>query len=38
MHWGHAKGPDLLSLEELPIAIAPGDGDGGVWTGIARRG
>lgn len=33
MHWGHAKGPDLLSLEELPIAISPGDGDGGIWTG-----
>ena len=33
MHWGHAKGADLLSLEELPIAISPGDGDGGIWTG-----
>lgn len=33
MHWGHAKGPDLLSLKELPVAIAPGDGDGGIWTG-----
>jgi beta-fructofuranosidase len=33
MHWGHAKGPDLLSLEELPPAIPPGDGDGGIWTG-----
>lgn len=33
MRWGHAKGPDLLSLEELPIAIEPGDGDGGIWTG-----
>ncbi|WP_426321731.1 glycoside hydrolase family 32 protein [Microbacterium sp. E-13] len=32
-HWGHAVGPDLLSLKELPVAIAPGDGDGGIWTG-----
>ena len=32
-HWGHAKGADLLSLTELPIAIAPGEGDDGVWTG-----
>ncbi|MFH8253119.1 glycoside hydrolase family 32 protein [Microbacterium sp. B2969] len=32
-HWGHAVGPDLLSLTELPVAIAPGDGDGGIWTG-----
>ena len=33
IHWGHAKGADLLSLEELPVAIFPGDGDGGIWTG-----
>lgn len=32
-HWGHAKGVDLLSLRELPVAIAPGDGDEGIWTG-----
>ncbi len=32
-HWGHARGGDLLSLEELPVAIAPGEGDGGIWTG-----
>lgn len=32
-HWGHAVGPDLLSLTELPVAIAPGDGDDGIWTG-----
>ena len=32
-HWGHALGADLLSLRELPVAIAPGDGDGGIWTG-----
>ncbi|WP_457101959.1 glycoside hydrolase family 32 protein [Microbacterium sp. P5_E9] len=33
IHWGHAKGADLLSLEELPVAIFPGDGDGGIWSG-----
>ena len=32
-HWGHARGADLFSLRELPVAIAPGDGDGGIWTG-----
>ncbi|WP_439593772.1 glycoside hydrolase family 32 protein [Microbacterium sp.] len=32
-HWGHARGTDLFSLEELPVAIAPGEGDGGIWTG-----
>lgn len=40
-HWGHARGEDLLSLRELPVAIAPGDGDGGIWTGslvTAREG
>ncbi|MCC6497713.1 MAG: glycoside hydrolase family 32 protein [Propionibacteriaceae bacterium] len=32
-HWGHARGEDLLSLQELPVAIAPGEGDDGIWTG-----
>jgi beta-fructofuranosidase len=32
-HWGHARGSDLLSLAELPVAIAPGDGDDGIWSG-----
>ncbi len=31
--WGHATGPDLLTLREGPVAIAPGDGDDGIWTG-----
>ena len=31
--WGHAKGADLLSLTELPVALEPGDGDIGIWTG-----
>jgi beta-fructofuranosidase len=32
-HWGHAVGSDLLSWQHRPIAIAPGDGDDGIWTG-----
>lgn len=32
-HWGHATGPDLLTLREQVVAIAPGDGDDGIWTG-----
>jgi beta-fructofuranosidase len=32
-HWGHATGSDLLTLAEQPVAIAPGDGDDGIWTG-----
>lgn len=32
-HWGHATSPDLISFEQLPVAIAPGDGDDGIWTG-----
>src|SRR3954469_18326969 len=31
--WGHARGADLFTLAELPIAIAPGEGDDGIWTG-----
>jgi beta-fructofuranosidase len=32
-HWGHARGTDLFSLQELPVALAPGEGDDGIWTG-----
>ncbi|MBN9211574.1 MAG: hypothetical protein BGO45_07125 [Microbacterium sp. 71-36] len=32
-HWGHASGPDLLSLTERAVALHPGDGDDGIWTG-----
>lgn len=31
--WGHASGSDLFSLEELPPALVPGDGDDGIWSG-----
>ncbi|MFC0678536.1 glycoside hydrolase family 32 protein [Lysobacter korlensis] len=32
-HWGHATSADLLSWQRQGIAIAPGDGDDGIWTG-----
>jgi len=32
-HWGHAVGDDLFSLRHRPVALAPGDGDDGIWTG-----
>lgn len=31
--WGHASGRDLFSLQELPPALEPGDGDDGIWSG-----
>src|SRR5262249_14328464 len=31
--WGHATSTDLLRWTELPVALAPGDGDGGCWSG-----
>lgn len=32
-HWGHATSPDLLSWTHHEVALAPGDGDDGIWTG-----
>ena len=32
-HWGHTVSPDLLSWTHRDVAIAPGDGDDGIWTG-----
>lgn len=32
-HWGHASSVDLFSFEHHPHAIAPGEGDDGIWTG-----
>ena len=31
--WGHATTTDLITFEDHPIALEPGDGDHGVWTG-----
>jgi beta-fructofuranosidase len=31
--WGHATSTDLLRWTELPVALAPGDGDDGCWSG-----
>jgi beta-fructofuranosidase len=36
-HWGHATSTDLFSFEHHPVAIAPGDGDDGIWTGCVVR-
>ena len=34
-HWGHLAGGDLVRWRHLPVALAPGDGDDGVWSGSA---
>jgi len=31
--WGHATSEDLLHWTEGEVALAPGDGDDGVWSG-----
>lgn len=31
--WGHATSTDLLQWTEQPVALAPGDGDDGCWSG-----
>ena len=31
--WGHATSPDLLAWTEQPVALHPGDGDDGCFTG-----
>jgi beta-fructofuranosidase len=32
-HWAHATSTDLLTWTSHGVALAPGDGDDGVWTG-----
>lgn len=34
-HWGHLAGEDLVRWRHQPVALAPGDGDDGVWSGSA---
>ncbi len=36
-HWGHATSSDLLTWVHHDVAIAPGDGDDGIWTGSLVR-
>ncbi|PZF62764.1 glycoside hydrolase family 32 protein [Curtobacterium sp. MCBD17_013] len=32
-HWGHATSADLRTWTEQPVALAPGEGDDGIWSG-----
>lgn len=36
--WGHATSTDLLTWEPQPVALAPGDGDDGCWSGSLAGG
>ncbi len=33
IRWGHAVSADLLTWEELPVALEPGPGEVGCWSG-----
>jgi beta-fructofuranosidase len=37
-HWGHATSADLFDFEHLPVALAPGSGDDGIWSGSIAGG
>ena len=37
-HWAHAVSADLVTWTEVETALAPGDGDDGVWSGSVARG
>lgn len=34
-HWGHLVAEDVVRWRHLPVALAPGEGDDGVWSGSA---
>ncbi|WP_138417652.1 glycoside hydrolase family 32 protein [Sinomonas gamaensis] len=36
--WGHATSDDLLTWRVGPIALEPGEGDGGCWSGSIATG
>ena len=36
-HWGHAVSDDLVHWEHRGVALAPGEGDDGVWSGSMVR-
>jgi beta-fructofuranosidase len=38
MHWGHATSLDLVHWDEHRVAISPGDGDDGIWSGSVTVG
>ena len=35
--WGHATSPDLFAWTEEKVALSPGDGDEGCWSGSVVR-
>ncbi|WP_309108483.1 glycoside hydrolase family 32 protein [Arthrobacter sp.] len=37
-HWGHATSLDMIAWKEQGIAVAPGEGDDGVWSGSIVNG
>jgi len=37
-HWGHATSTDLLTWTPAQVALAPGDGDDGCWSGSVAGG
>jgi beta-fructofuranosidase len=32
-HWGHVTSPDLVHWTAEPVALSPGDGEDGIWSG-----